>query len=262
MTADQKLDELIKSVSTLHKAHNTSHKELDGKLNKLEADVAASQESQEEATEQALKCLRRDKPYEFCWKDHEEQYRFNSEVSDHVSAAASELSKLCPSTDKNKATLEKVRKELEEGTTALAERQKHIRIADQSEHSLETVAAYIGNDVAIDEDDRRRIEKAEKTAEQRVSKRKRNAAATAASQHTKRQVPVAGGTQTHGPGQSAQYLLPRPLYQPQPSSTRPVGLCFHCGEVGHLKSNCPRLSKSYPFDSSHRIVNIPHWSSK
>ena len=124
MTADQKLDELIKSVSTLQKAHDSSHKELDGKLRKLEADVAASQESQEDATEQALKRLKRDKPYEFRRKGHEEQYRFNSEVSDHMSAAASQLSKLRPSTDKDKATLEKARKELEEGMNALAERQK------------------------------------------------------------------------------------------------------------------------------------------
>ena len=161
--------------------------------------MAASQESQEDATEQALKRLKRDKPYEFRRKGHEEQYRFNLEVSDHMSAATSQLSKLRPSTDKDKATLEKARKELEEGMNALAERQKHIRIADQSEHSWETVVAYIGNDVATNEDDARRIEKAEKTAEQRVSKRKRNAAATAASQRAKRQLPVAGGTQTHGP---------------------------------------------------------------
>ena len=255
MTMDQKLDELIKSVSMLQKAHDSSHKELDGKLRKLETDVAASQESQDDATEEALKRLKRDKPYEFRRKGHEEQYRFNSEISDHMSAAASQLSKLRPSTDKDKATLEKARKELEEGMNALAERQKYIRIADQSEHSWETVAAYIGNDVATNEDDARRIEKAEKTAEQRVSKQKRNAAATVASHRAKRQLPVADGTQTHGPSQPAHYLLPRPLYQPQPASTRPVGPCFYCGEVGHLKLTGPRLSKSYPFDSSHRIVN-------
>ena len=76
--------------------------------------------------------------------------------------------------------LDKVRKKLEEGACALAELQKHIRTADQSEHSWETVAPYIGNDVAANEDDARRIEKAEKTTEQRVSKWKQKAAATKA----------------------------------------------------------------------------------
>ena len=87
------------------------------------------------------------------------------------------LSKLQPSTEKKMATLEKVKKELEEGAKVLAECQKHIRIADQSEHSWETVAAYISSDVTYDEEDARRIEKAEKTAEQRVSKRRRKAVA-------------------------------------------------------------------------------------
>ena len=97
--------------------------------------MAASQVMQEDATERALKCLRRDKPYEFRCKGHEEQYQFNSKVLNHVAAAAGQLSKLQPSSDKDKAIIEKVRKELKEGGTALAERQKHIRIADQSDHS-------------------------------------------------------------------------------------------------------------------------------
>ena len=103
-----------------------------------------------------------------------------------MAAATTQLEKIQPASEKDKATLEKAKKELEEGACAMAERQKHIRIADQSEHSGETMAAYIGNDIAANEDDARRIEKAEKTAEQRVSKRKRKAAATTASQRTKR----------------------------------------------------------------------------
>ena len=158
--------------------------------------------------------------------------------------------------EKDKATLEKAKKELEEGASALAERQKHIRIADQSEHSWETVAAYIGNDVATNEDDARRIEKAEKTAEQRVSKRKRKVAATTAFQRAKR--PVAStGAPAQGPPQPPPFLLPRPAYG-QPSSARPVGPCWTCGEVGHLKTSCPRLSKPYPFmvvDTCHSRVD-------
>ena len=108
-----------------------------------------------------------------------------------MASATTHLMKIQPASDKDKATLEKAKKELEEGASALVERQKHIRIADQSEHSWETVAAYIGSDVATAA---RRIEKAEKTAEQRVSKRKRTAAATAASQRAKRPAPTSTGT--------------------------------------------------------------------
>ena len=93
----------------------------------------------------------------------------------------------------------------------------------------------------------RRIEKAEKTAEQRVSKRKRKAAATTASQLTKRSLP-SSVTQPQGPPQPAPFLLPRLSYG-HPSTARPVVPCWAYGEVGHLKTSCPRLSKSYPFMS-------------
>ena len=169
LSTDQKLNALIISVTKLKKSQDSSHKELEGKFQKLKEDVAALQELQENATERAVKCLRRDKPYKFCRKGHEEQYCFNLGIADHVAAATTQLDKIQPASDK--ATLDKARKELEEGACALAERHKHIRIADQSEHSWEMVAAYIDNDVAANEDDARRIEKAEKTVEQRVSKR-------------------------------------------------------------------------------------------
>ena len=202
---------------------------------------------QEDATERAVKRLRRDKPYKFRRKDHEEQYRFNLGIADHVAAATTQLDKIQPASEKDKATIDKARKELEEGACAPAERQKHITIADQSEHSWETVAAYIGNDLAANEDNARRIEKAEKTVEQRVSKRKRKAAATTASQRTKRPLP-SSVTQPQRPPQPAPFLLPKLSYG-HPSTAGPVGPCWACGEVGHLKTSCPRLSKSYPFMS-------------
>ena len=85
---------------------------------------------------------------------------------------ATQLNKIQPSSDKDKAALEKAKNELEKGASVLVELQKHICIADQSEHSQETVAAYIGNDIATNEKDARPIEKAEKTAKQLVFKRK------------------------------------------------------------------------------------------
>ena len=93
LSTDQKLDALIKSVAELKKSQDSSHKELEGKLQKLEEDVAASQELQEDATERAVKRLRRDKPYEFRRNGHEEQYSFNSGIADHVAAATTQLNK-------------------------------------------------------------------------------------------------------------------------------------------------------------------------
>ena len=106
LTTDQKLDALIKLVAELKKSQDSSHKELEEKLQKLEEDVAASQELQEDATERAVKRLRMDKPYEFRQKDNEEQYCFNSGIADHVAAATIQLKKIQPTSDKDKATLD------------------------------------------------------------------------------------------------------------------------------------------------------------
>ena len=121
LSTDQKLDVLIKPVAVLKKSQDSSHKELEGKLQKLEEDVVALQE-----LERAVKHLRRDKPYEYRRKSNKEQYRFNSGIAGHVAAATTQLDKIHPASEKDKATLDKVRKELEEGACALVERQKHI----------------------------------------------------------------------------------------------------------------------------------------
>ena len=106
LTTDQKLDALIKLVAELKKSQDSSHKELEEKLQKLEEDVAASQELQEDATERAVKRLRMDKPYEFRQKGNEEQYCFNFGIANHVAAATIQLEKIQPTSDKDKATLD------------------------------------------------------------------------------------------------------------------------------------------------------------
>ena len=97
------------------------------------------------------------------------------------------------------------------------------------------------------------LEGSRRQKRQRNKGRKRKAAATIASQQAKKPLP-SSGPQPQGPPQLAPFLLPRPSYG-HPSSAQPVGPCWACGEVGHLKTNCPRLSKSYPFmsiDKSHK----------
>jgi len=86
LTMDQKLDNLLASFK--------GGKE---KLMKLEADLAATKESQEESTERALKRIKRGHPLQLQRKGHEELFRFNLDVQDHMSAAANYLRKLAPS---------------------------------------------------------------------------------------------------------------------------------------------------------------------
>ena len=130
--------------------------------------------------------------------------------------------------------------ELKRGMSIISERQKHIRIADQSEHHWETVAAYKESDVADEEEDAKRIKKAEKTVEHLANKKRKKAAVTSAAQKAKRPPPPPEQPQLP-PG-----ILP--AVQPQFNPGRPIGPCFNCFQLGHVKANCPRGTKSsYPF---------------
>ena len=80
----EKLDEPIRFIGDIPRMDQASQKELESKLQKLEADIAASQDEQEDVTERVIKWMRRDKLYEFQCKGHEEQYRVNLKVADHM----------------------------------------------------------------------------------------------------------------------------------------------------------------------------------
>ena len=128
---DEKLDELICCVADLKQLHGQSQKDLDGKLKKLEDDFTAMQK---DVTKIALKKAWREPPNEFCRKGHEEQFVFNAELGDQINAVARRMSKLGPTLEKDKATVQQAMSELKEDMDMIAERQKHIWIADQSEH--------------------------------------------------------------------------------------------------------------------------------
>ncbi len=131
---------------------------------------------------------------------------------------------------------------VKKGRSLLAERQKLIKIADHSEFGWGVVAEYTANELAADSDD----EKAEKAAERKAAKRKR-----------KRAEPPAKTGKTGGRFSAVQPALPlsspaayaskRPATAP--ALPRAVGPCFACGEVGHLRSYCPRLPSTATTDT-------------
>ena len=153
---EEKLNNLIRSVATLTEYQRTSQQELNEKLKKLEADVTASQQ---DATERAIKRAKQDHPYEFRKKSHQEQYLFNAEVAERVEMATRKLQKLAPAGEKEKI-VEETLEELKEGTNAIAERQKHIRIADQSEFHWWTVEAYESAGIADNKEDAKKLKQA------------------------------------------------------------------------------------------------------
>ena len=262
MSTEEKLDSLIKSVEKLAEQQTANQRALDANQRTLDANQRAIDErltkfeddvtrAQEDATERAIKRARRERPMEFKKKGHQEQFSFNAEVADHVEAASRKIRKLSPAEEKEKKILEDALEELNQGTEAITERQKHILIADQSVHHWKVVEAYkrallVGND----EEDKR-WKAAEKAVEQDILRDSRQRATTMprprmmAPQPSP--VPVAPQWPSIPPpgGQSSQIPMGGP---PPQMFTRPVGPCFSCGMMGHLKRHCPKLRvQQYPF---------------
>ena len=130
-TTEQKLDTLLTSVTQMQEEQRAARKDLEDKIAKLEEDVKSSNQ---DAAERAVKKAKRERPLEFKRKGHEEQFYFNQDVGDCIAAATRHLGKIATPAEKEKAAMEKAVKELEEGAALIAQRQKFIRIADQSDH--------------------------------------------------------------------------------------------------------------------------------
>ena len=92
-----------------------------------------------------------------------------------MDSASASLAKVTPANPKDKEALDNAAKELKESVDAVTLRQKLIRLADCSEFGWEAVNEYERDELAANEDDAKRLEKAEKAAEQKVLKRRKAA---------------------------------------------------------------------------------------
>ena len=68
--------------------------------------------------------------------------------------------------------MEKAKNAVDEGTKMLTVRQKHIKLADRSEFGWKFVKEYETDDLAEDDQDEKRIAKAEKLALPQLRRRK------------------------------------------------------------------------------------------
>ena len=228
--------------SQLMEAIQSSQERFEQKFADFRAEV---RQSQEEAAAKALKRARHEKPYAWRKKGHEEQFGFNSRVDEAIAEAQGELASAGSS-----AALEKATKALERGREIIGERQKLIKIADRSELGWGVVAEYMADELADDSDDEKRIEKAERAAERKAVKRKKAKASTFVPKRAKSGSSLPPGQAVVGTTASSSQpyvAVPRrPQVPATASMPRPLGPCFACGEMGHLRQRCPYASQQLP----------------
>ena len=218
-------------------------------------------QGQEEAATKALKRAKFEKPYTYRRKGNEEQAVFNSRLDETVAEAETELAVVSPGAPTPTTAISKARECLKKGRQLLAERQKLIRIADRSELGWGVVAEYTADELADDSGDEKRLEKAERAAEHKASKRKRKRGTTSmggrprAGRNPQGQVSSApaGTPPFHQPTTA---LSRRPIMAGLPPAARVAGPCFACGEMGHIRIHCHKMTalgaegtrKWYPFE--------------
>ena len=125
---EAKLDEMMAEF-------RETKKELEGKimssLNEFKREMSAALEK----TVQQFSKRIGSSTYEFRRKGNEHQFNFNCGIEDAIDIAKSELARIKPVDPEAKEAVKKAELSLDEGTKALATRQKHIKIADRSDLS-------------------------------------------------------------------------------------------------------------------------------
>ena len=158
-------------------------------------------------------------------KANEDQYRFNSKLSGVLTEAKSSYSS---------QQLDKVKESLDKGESLLAERQKHILLADKSEFGWMIIQEYKKNDLDDDSDDEKKIIRAEaearSQAKQNALKSKSRFAAV------RRDFPKSLSIPSTSVTDSSSAMRPIPTLDGQLRSQIKPGSCFACNKPGHWRA--------------------------
>ena len=104
-------------------------------------------------------------------------------------------------------------------------------MADETEMGWKVVDEYIQSEVASDEEDQKRIYRAQARAS-RKAKAERG-------RRARRWFPYR--TRTNQPALTRTLPVAQPQQQQPQQQQRRLGLCFSCGESGHWKFECPLI---------------------
>ena len=156
---------------------------------------------------------------------------------DKVEAAAPAKRKVETTTTSSKALLNSAVKELEEGTALLLRRQKVTKLA---EAGWAVVEEYEVDDLANNSKDERRMEKAEGKVEKKLAK-KRKLKEAKAKEEFGAKPPVAYGMLWPFPAKSMEATKGASA-QPTLAPRFPSGTCYECGDAGHWRRVCPKVT--------------------
>ena len=129
--------------------------EIKDLVNSSISDLKRSNESIASEQMSEIKRLKRDSAPQFNKKSNEEQYKANKAIKDAVEDAQIAL---------QRNDVEKTKQALDKGMELLQERQKLILLADKSQYGWKTVLEYKHHDLADDEEDEKKICRAESRA--------------------------------------------------------------------------------------------------
>uniref|UniRef100_A0A8W8NDD7 CCHC-type domain-containing protein n=1 Tax=Magallana gigas TaxID=29159 RepID=A0A8W8NDD7_MAGGI len=184
---------------------------MDSKLSSFEQKISKQQKQQHEQQLSRIQAAN-DKTFVFKRKGNEAQYKFNNSVREKLIEANTSLSEGEPEMAFNS---------ISSGIELIHQRQKLIKLADSSKTGWRTVQEYTQHELASDEEDEKRIFKAEIRAEKKLKEERIQKARTAR--------------------RTNPYPERASSVQNQPKSyenSKKSGTCFKCGFPGHWAKNC------------------------
>ena len=177
-------------------------------------------------------------------KGNEIQSAFIEKVTEQVASATARMERVTAADESGAAHLARAKEDLEEGIKLLSRRQKMIKFADRSDLGWAVVEEYEDDALALNSEDERKMEKAKRAAERKVAKKRK-----LKKSKTREEAAKKGGLRPSMEPVMA-FAPVKPPMAPKLMVPKPSGGCFHCGDLGHFRRECPKALASVPYPLS------------